>query len=436
VTTNLLAFPDELTLRIFHCLDQQDLATVSRVCRQWHKIAEDVSLWRRHVPPGYFPHGGDPKTQARLFAHYVHHTYKTTLLNAHAANVECFLFKGAVLISGDASGTLHTWAPPASHPVATRCTRSPITILSSLYNELFSGHEDGSVRAWTVDTLTPTRTLESPHAKEVLCLLETEEKVISAGDRDIKIRDRLSGASVRTLNGHEALVTTLSLADSSLFSGSQDGTIKKWDIGTGTCTHTLSGNTSPVTSLTCHKDRLFSCSEDMTVRVWHAATGVALKTLSGHQTIPFHAWIHRNRLISCSPTELINWDLDTFQAQHIAKTDWFGATSHCSTHLLEAYLFKDRTRIHVRDYSASIEESLKEIAQQFAHPELTEEERDQLLTRFKGVPKRLRHQIYEHLSRLKNLHNTDAQCGKLAFFEQQGATGAERAQAIYAFLTS
>lgn len=37
--------PDELVLRIYFCLSLQDLLRVSVVCKRWHRLAFDESLW-------------------------------------------------------------------------------------------------------------------------------------------------------------------------------------------------------------------------------------------------------------------------------------------------------------------------------------------------------------------------------------------------------
>ncbi|XP_030623905.1 S-phase kinase-associated protein 2 [Chanos chanos] len=37
--------PDELLLGIFHCLSLKDLLRTSRVCKRWHRLAFDESLW-------------------------------------------------------------------------------------------------------------------------------------------------------------------------------------------------------------------------------------------------------------------------------------------------------------------------------------------------------------------------------------------------------
>ena len=37
--------PDELCLRILHCLPASDVVKGMRVCRRWHALCNDASLW-------------------------------------------------------------------------------------------------------------------------------------------------------------------------------------------------------------------------------------------------------------------------------------------------------------------------------------------------------------------------------------------------------
>ena len=69
-----------------------------------------------------------------------------------------------------------------------------------------------------------------------------------------------------------------------LASGSADGTVRLWDALTGAHVRTLEGHTSGVRGVAFSPDgrTLASGSRDGTVRLWDALTGAHVRTLEGH----------------------------------------------------------------------------------------------------------------------------------------------------------
>jgi len=96
-----------------------------------------------------------------------------------------------------------------------------------------------------------------------------------------------SGSLLLTLEGHSSLITCLAICEreGAVFTGSGDRTVKKWDTGTGACLATLQGHRLLVTCLGIyeHEGTVFSGSGDTTVKKWSAKTGELLATLQGHQ---------------------------------------------------------------------------------------------------------------------------------------------------------
>src|SRR6185369_2277498 len=102
-------------------------------------------------------------------------------------------------------------------------------------------------------------------------------------DNTIKVRDASSGRLLRTLEGHTGWVRSLALSGDgrTLFSGSDDNTIKVWEASSGRLLRTLEGHTGWVMSLALSGDgrTLFSGSSDNTIKVWEASSGRLLRTL-------------------------------------------------------------------------------------------------------------------------------------------------------------
>ncbi|KAK9030213.1 hypothetical protein V6N11_031643 [Hibiscus sabdariffa] len=76
-----------------------------------------------------------------------------------------------------------------------------------------------------------------------------------------------------SLEGHIGAVTCFAVEEKTLFSGSEDHTIRVWDMDTFRCIETLNGHAAAVTSLVHCNGYLFSCSLDCTIKVWSAPEG-------------------------------------------------------------------------------------------------------------------------------------------------------------------
>jgi WD40 repeat protein len=79
---------------------------------------------------------------------------------------------------------------------------------------------------------------------------------------------------VGTLWGHTNFVRSLYIYDDkTLFSGSNDNTLRQWDLETGECTQVFSGHTSRVIAIAFSNGFLYSAAEDKTIRQWDKNVG-------------------------------------------------------------------------------------------------------------------------------------------------------------------
>lgn len=84
----------------------------------------------------------------------------------------------------------------------------------------------------------------------VTCLQFDSEKIITGSDdSNIDIYDTQTGASIRSLRGHEGGVWALEDQDNMLVSGSTDRSVRIWNIDDGECLHVFQGHTSTVRCL-------------------------------------------------------------------------------------------------------------------------------------------------------------------------------------------
>jgi WD40 repeat protein len=101
---------------------------------------------------------------------------------------------------------------------------------------------------------------------------------------NICLYDLSSGTCIKTLQGHEAIVSSLAfLPDGTLASGSRDTTVKIWNLQSGECLKTLRRHTKTVSSLAVLPNRtLASGSWDTTINLWDTESGSCLTTLIEH----------------------------------------------------------------------------------------------------------------------------------------------------------
>ncbi|MCJ1310589.1 hypothetical protein MMC25_004254 [Agyrium rufum] len=127
------------------------------------------------------------------------------------------------------------------------------------------------------------RTLEG-HMMGVWAMVPWNDILVSGGcDRDVRVWNMNTGASIYTLRGHTSTVRCLKMSDQdTAISGSRDTMLRVWDIPSGTCKHTLSGHQASVRCLEIHGDYVVSGSYDTTARIWCISTGQHIRTLSGH----------------------------------------------------------------------------------------------------------------------------------------------------------
>lgn len=129
--------------------------------------------------------------------------------------------------------------------------------------KVVSGSYDNTLKMWCLKTGECTLTLRG-HVDRVLCLQFNQHLVVSgSADKTIKVSILLyyflfpistywkiqvwslqEERCLTTLYGHGDAVTTISLNDNRIVSGSLDNNIKLWDLASGDCLSTLDWKSS------------------------------------------------------------------------------------------------------------------------------------------------------------------------------------------------
>jgi WD40 repeat protein len=146
---------------------------------------------------------------------------------------------------------------------------------------------DRTIRRWNSLTGECLKIYKG-HTDWVFSILydEATKRIFSASyDETFIVWNGNTGEKIGVMKGHGDWVGSLArVNDTTIASGSGDGTIKLWDVTTLTCIKTLS-NGEPVSSVVATPDGLYliSGSYDNNVKVWSVATGKCLHTLSHHR---------------------------------------------------------------------------------------------------------------------------------------------------------
>jgi F-box/WD-40 domain protein MET30 len=150
-------------------------------------------------------------------------------------------------------------------------------------NILATGSYDATIKIWDTETGEEIRTLRG-HESGIRCLQFDDTKLISGSmDRSLKVWNWRTGECISTYTGHRGGVIGLHFSDTMLASASVDKTIKIWNFeDKSTCL--LRGHTDWVNAVKVDTPSrtVFSASDDCTVRLWDLDTKDSIRTFYGH----------------------------------------------------------------------------------------------------------------------------------------------------------
>ena len=148
---------------------------------------------------------------------------------------------------------------------------------------LMTGSYDTTVKIWDISSGQVIRTLRG-HTSGIRCLQFTETTLFTGSlDKTIKVWNWRTGECINTLSGHRDGVISLHLDGNVLASGSIDSTVKVWDFQ-GNKSFTLRGHDNWVNAVKVDgaSRTVFSASDDLTVKLWDLDTHLVIKCISGH----------------------------------------------------------------------------------------------------------------------------------------------------------
>ncbi|KAL1964944.1 hypothetical protein VTN77DRAFT_6297 [Rasamsonia byssochlamydoides] len=150
-------------------------------------------------------------------------------------------------------------------------------------NILATGSYDATIKIWDTDTGEELRTLRG-HESGIRCLQFDDTKLISGSiDRSLKVWNWRTGECISTYTGHLGGIIGLHFDSTILASGSTDRTVKIWNFEDKS-TFLLRGHTDWVNAvrLDTASRTVFSASDDCTVRLWDLDTKNCIRIFHGH----------------------------------------------------------------------------------------------------------------------------------------------------------
>lgn len=150
-------------------------------------------------------------------------------------------------------------------------------------NILVTGSYDATIKVWDIETGHEVRTLTG-HLKGIRCLQFDDTKLISGSlDETLRVWNWRTGECLSTYRGHDGAVIGLHFNGDLLVSASVDKTIKIWNFRDKTI-FTLRGHTDWVNAVRIDvtSRTVFSASDDLTIRLWDLDTKKCLRVLKGH----------------------------------------------------------------------------------------------------------------------------------------------------------
>ena len=162
-------------------------------------------------------------------------------------------------------------------------------------NVLISGSYDSTVKVWDVNTGEELRTLKG-HTSGIRCLQFNDTKLMTGSlDSTLRLWNWRTGQCLRTFHAHTGGIVTLHFSGPWTVSGSMDHTIRVWNSDTSQ-TFLLRGHTDWVNcvKLDAASRTLFSASDDLTVRLWDLDAKECIRVFEGHvgqiqQVVPLPA---------------------------------------------------------------------------------------------------------------------------------------------------
>lgn len=148
---------------------------------------------------------------------------------------------------------------------------------------LATGSYDTTIKIWDIDTGKELRTLRG-HTSGIRSLQFDDTKLISGSlDRTLKVWNWRTGECMSTYQGHTGGIMSLHFDGNLLASGSVDKSVKIWNFSDKS-TFSLKGHRDWVNAVKVDSASrtVFSASDDCSIKLWDLDSKACIKSFEGH----------------------------------------------------------------------------------------------------------------------------------------------------------
>jgi len=263
------------------------------------------------------------------------------IFDGHLDGVTCLQFNETILATGSYDTTIKIWNVETAELIRTLTGHQRgVRTIKFDDEKLISGSMDGVIKVWNYHTGECISNLRS-HSRAVVCVDFDDEYLVSgSADRTIRVCHWKKKFSF-SLTGHTDWVNDVYLhsASGTIFSASDDATVRMWDLATKKCVRVFKsedghvGQVQTIVPLTdydatpCDDDddsadvgkaatappaHVLTGSLDNTIKVWNVATGECVRTLFGHVEGVWALGADKIRAVSGAHDRLVKiWDLQS-----------------------------------------------------------------------------------------------------------------------------
>ena len=190
------------------------------------------------------------KDRFRVGTNWKYGRYSTKIFKGHTNGVMCLQFDEQILMTGSYDATIKIWDIETGKEIRTLIGHTAgIRCLQFDSTRLITGSLDQTVKIWNWRTGQCVRTLDGYSQGVVGLHFDDKLKILAAGSMDstVRLHDFKSMQRV-TLRGHTDWVNCVRIdsASRTLFSASDDCTVKLWDLDNILCLRSFEGHVGQV----------------------------------------------------------------------------------------------------------------------------------------------------------------------------------------------
>lgn len=341
--------PDEVTIHVFSYLNESELSSAASVCREWHSLTSDNTLWKS-LYARYW--GAD--AAARISSNQIYRPKPLPLDMASEHNKAPIIKKPAAttvrrfsLWPSSSSSSSSSATSAAGGSTSGQATPSYGGKKMAKMYKMYRGtpEEDEELererrdhgkwksyfmkyhrtkRNW--DTGKYSLATLTHHKNTVRCVQFDENyNMITASDDKTVQRldwDADKGAYVpkMKLTGHEGGIICMQFDGNQMITGSRDKTLRLWDLEKGKTISTFKNHTGQVWCLQFDKHKIVSGSDDKRLNVWDINSGKLITDLQGHSWGIGCLQFDSTKIISGAADKTIKvWDLAMMRCAQTLK---------------------------------------------------------------------------------------------------------------------